>query len=242
MKTSPLNEILFNTQMEISNRRLGRFHGNKKTYFNGSTTGDVSLGKHQVSLTKLCTVWGCFADKAFGSIEANDCRLLKVLAADAAIGLRNRRKGELLTNIFDVIKSSEAGFLPPKESVGIYVFGRYRKNLKMEPHLPVNISRKGSADPRRLVIWASFATAMLVPRVSAQNTMHRRMESRMQAPIALHQLVVVAPGGDSLVPLRGYDVNGDKMVATVQTLPAGDSGIIYQLSQVSVVVVIFVSD
>jgi hypothetical protein len=50
-------------------------------------------------------------------------------------------------------------------------------------------------------------------------------------PIALHQLVVVPPAGDAVVALRGYDVDGDPMKATVVSLPE-DGGMVYQLSKV----------
>jgi hypothetical protein len=50
-------------------------------------------------------------------------------------------------------------------------------------------------------------------------------------PIALHQLVVVPPSGDQLVPLRGYDADGDKLKATVKSLPGG-TGTVHQLSKV----------
>lgn len=50
-------------------------------------------------------------------------------------------------------------------------------------------------------------------------------------PVALHQLVVVPPAGEAVVALRGYDVDGDPMKATVVSLPEG-SGVVYQLSKV----------
>jgi len=49
-------------------------------------------------------------------------------------------------------------------------------------------------------------------------------------PIALHQLVVVPAGGDAVVALRGYDLDGDKLKATVKSLPG--PGVVYQLSKV----------
>ena len=51
-------------------------------------------------------------------------------------------------------------------------------------------------------------------------------------PIALHQLVVVPPAGDAVIPLRGYDLDGDNLKATVKTLPE-NPGSVYQLSKVS---------
>ncbi|CAM9964137.1 unnamed protein product, partial [Discosporangium mesarthrocarpum] len=50
------------------------------------------------------------------------------------------------------------------------------------------------------------------------------------APLALHQVVVVPVGGEAVIRLRGYDLDGDELVATITSLPA--SGSLYQLSQV----------
>lgn len=49
-------------------------------------------------------------------------------------------------------------------------------------------------------------------------------------PIALHQLIIVQPGGDEVISLRGYDNDGDKLKATVKSLPA--TGVVHQLSKV----------
>lgn len=43
-------------------------------------------------------------------------------------------------------------------------------------------------------------------------------------PVALHQLVVVPPGGDAIVTLRGYDLDGDPLKATVRALPSSSGG------------------
>jgi len=51
------------------------------------------------------------------------------------------------------------------------------------------------------------------------------------APLAPHQLVVVPPGGDALITLSGYDLDGDMLRATVTQLPSSRAGL-YQLSKV----------
>lgn len=55
-------------------------------------------------------------------------------------------------------------------------------------------------------------------------------ESDGHRPIALHQLVVVPASGDEVVALRGYDNDGDKLKATVTSLPG--TGVVHQLSKV----------
>jgi len=47
-------------------------------------------------------------------------------------------------------------------------------------------------------------------------------------PLALHQLVEVEPGGEVVLKLNGLDVDGDKTVATITSLP--ESGTLYQVS------------
>lgn len=51
-----------------------------------------------------------------------------------------------------------------------------------------------------------------------------------EAPLAPHQLVVVDAGGDAVVTLKGYDLDGDALLAKVKTVAA--SGSTYQLSKV----------
>ena len=55
-------------------------------------------------------------------------------------------------------------------------------------------------------------------------------QTQEHAPIALHQLVIVEPGQDAVVALRGYDLDGDALKATVTYLPT--SGMVHQLSNV----------
>lgn len=50
------------------------------------------------------------------------------------------------------------------------------------------------------------------------------------APLAPHQLVVVEAGGDVVITLKGYDLDGDALVAKLDALSA--SGNLYQLSKV----------
>mmetsp|Transcript_32075 Transcript_32075/g.47181 ORF Transcript_32075/g.47181 Transcript_32075/m.47181 type:complete len:374 (+) Transcript_32075:214-1335(+) len=50
------------------------------------------------------------------------------------------------------------------------------------------------------------------------------------APLALHQLYEVSSGGELVLALHGYDLNGDKTLATITKLPT--SGKLYQLSYV----------
>jgi len=73
------------------------------------------------------------------------------------------------------------------------------------------------------------ASVLLLSSISAQPGAHRTPSGH--SPIALHQLVVVPPGSDALVPLRGYDLDGDKMKATIKSLPEG-FGVVHQLSKV----------
>lgn len=54
--------------------------------------------------------------------------------------------------------------------------------------------------------------------------------ARAAAPLAQHVTAVVEPGGDVVVTLRGYDVDGDALRATVASLPA--TGALAQLSKV----------
>lgn len=49
------------------------------------------------------------------------------------------------------------------------------------------------------------------------------------APLALHQLVVVSPGGEAVIRLAGYDLDGDGLVATITSLPG--SGTLHQASR-----------
>lgn len=56
-----------------------------------------------------------------------------------------------------------------------------------------------------------------------------------QKPLALHQLVIVAPGGDAVVSLRGYDRDGDQTKANVVSLPRSDFGTVHQLSKVALI-------
>jgi len=51
-----------------------------------------------------------------------------------------------------------------------------------------------------------------------------------EAPLAPHQLVVVEAGGDAVVTLKGYDLDGDALLAKLKTVAA--SGSTYQLSKV----------
>lgn len=48
------------------------------------------------------------------------------------------------------------------------------------------------------------------------------------APLALHHVVVVAPGGQAVIRLPGYDLDGDDLVATISSLPG--SGALHQAS------------
>lgn len=75
----------------------------------------------------------------------------------------------------------------------------------------------------------SAAVALLAGSASAQPGAYRTPSGH--PPLALHQLVVVSPGSDTVVPLRGYDLDGDKLKATVTALPEG-TGVVHQLSKV----------
>ncbi|CAN0035443.1 unnamed protein product, partial [Pylaiella littoralis] len=46
------------------------------------------------------------------------------------------------------------------------------------------------------------------------------------APLALHQVVSVSAGGEVVIRLRGYDLDGDDLVATVSSVP--ESGTLHQ--------------
>ena len=48
------------------------------------------------------------------------------------------------------------------------------------------------------------------------------------APLALHQVVAVSPGGQQVIRLPGYDLDGDELVATITSLPG--SGTLHQVS------------
>ncbi|CAM9769139.1 unnamed protein product, partial [Phaeothamnion confervicola] len=50
------------------------------------------------------------------------------------------------------------------------------------------------------------------------------------APLALHQLVVVEPGGSVVIPLAGLDYDGDALSATITQIPT--AGALLQLSKV----------
>mmetsp|Transcript_3880 Transcript_3880/g.6635 ORF Transcript_3880/g.6635 Transcript_3880/m.6635 type:complete len:361 (-) Transcript_3880:146-1228(-) len=50
------------------------------------------------------------------------------------------------------------------------------------------------------------------------------------APIAPHQLVQVDPGSEVVITLAGYDLDGDSLTVSIESLPS--SGRLYQLSQV----------
>ncbi|CAM9619930.1 unnamed protein product, partial [Choristocarpus tenellus] len=56
------------------------------------------------------------------------------------------------------------------------------------------------------------------------------MRTTTIAPLALHQVVVVPPGGEAVIRLPGYDLDGDELEATITSLPS--SGGLYQLSKV----------
>lgn len=49
------------------------------------------------------------------------------------------------------------------------------------------------------------------------------------APLALHQVVSVAVGGEVVIRLMGYDLDGDDLVATISSVP--DSGTLHQASR-----------
>ena len=100
-----------------------------------------------------------------------------------------------------------------------------------ELHLPDELSaiRNGL----KFRAWTLRATAVVL--ASAPLAVHAQWaeytNTGVHPPIALHQLVVVPPGGDAVLTLRGYDKDGDLLKATVQSLPAG-TGTVYQLSKV----------
>ncbi|CAN0198904.1 unnamed protein product, partial [Scytosiphon promiscuus] len=48
------------------------------------------------------------------------------------------------------------------------------------------------------------------------------------APLALHQVVSVSAGGEVVIRLTGYDLDGDELVATISSLPT--SGTLHQAS------------
>eukprot|EP00617_Octactis_speculum_P027100 CAMPEP_0185751194 /NCGR_PEP_ID=MMETSP1174-20130828/9954_1 /TAXON_ID=35687 /ORGANISM="Dictyocha speculum, Strain CCMP1381" /LENGTH=325 /DNA_ID=CAMNT_0028428057 /DNA_START=48 /DNA_END=1024 /DNA_ORIENTATION=- len=50
-------------------------------------------------------------------------------------------------------------------------------------------------------------------------------------PIAPHQLVMVDSSGEFVIAMRGYDLDGDSLVASLKTLP-GSPSLLYQLSKV----------
>lgn len=81
--------------------------------------------------------------------------------------------------------------------------------------------------------WSLRATtvAVLATAPLAQAQYAPYTNTGVHPPIALHQLVIVPAGGDAVVPLRGYDKDGDPLKATVQSLPGG-TGAVYQLSKV----------
>lgn len=49
------------------------------------------------------------------------------------------------------------------------------------------------------------------------------------APLALHQVVSVSTGGEVVIRLMGYDLDGDDLVATITSVP--DSGTLHQVSR-----------
>ena len=51
--------------------------------------------------------------------------------------------------------------------------------------------------------------------------------TRVPAPLALHQVVSVAAGGEVVIRLMGYDLDGDDLVATISSVP--DSGTLHQV-------------
>lgn len=50
----------------------------------------------------------------------------------------------------------------------------------------------------------------------------------LSAPLALHQVISVSAGGEVVIRLTGYDLDGDDLVATVLSVPA--SGTLHQAS------------
>lgn len=54
------------------------------------------------------------------------------------------------------------------------------------------------------------------------------------APLALHQVVVVSPGKEAVIRLRGYDLDGDDLVATITSTPS--SGALHQVSDTAEII------
>jgi len=80
-------------------------------------------------------------------------------------------------------------------------------------------------------IWAAtFVLALLLlPPVDGQQAQYVKPDSHDS--LAPHQLVVVPRGGDTLITLNGYDLDGDKLRAVVTTLPSSKATL-HQLSKV----------
>ncbi|CAM9299509.1 unnamed protein product [Ascophyllum nodosum] len=53
---------------------------------------------------------------------------------------------------------------------------------------------------------------------------------RCSAPLALHQVIVVSPGGEAVIRLPGYDLDGDQLAAGITSLPK--TGTLHQLSRI----------
>jgi len=95
-----------------------------------------------------------------------------------------------------------------------------------------------SKSPRRLhkallprSIWAAVVVLGLagLPSIDGQEAQYLKPDGHN--PLAPHQLVVVPRGGNALVTLQGYDLDGDKLRASVTKLPASGATL-YQLSRV----------
>lgn len=107
--------------------------------------------------------------------------------------------------------------------------------MSAQPHIPREDTRQTQWNfLRRPRFLCFFACAASVPSAGAQYASHPAAYTggSNHRPIALHQLVVVPPGGEALIPLRGYDLDGNPLKATVKALPAGDAGSLFQLSKV----------
>lgn len=72
-----------------------------------------------------------------------------------------------------------------------------------------------------------LATKCLALRVGITKTHNPLMpQKNVLAPLALHQVVPVSAGGEVVIRLMGYDLDGDDLVATITAVP--DSGTLHQ--------------
>jgi len=82
-------------------------------------------------------------------------------------------------------------------------------------------------------MWATMVVLGLACLPSTDGQQAQYLKPDGHDPLAPHQLVVVPRGGDALIALGGYDLDGDQLQAVVTALPSSSSGAtLYQLSRV----------